>query len=73
LTQAAVVIERKATGEVCLSDGEHGHQHQETPVGAGPRSQWSALPTCIELQIDVGSPYRYSDGQNQWSSGECRQ
>lgn len=27
---------------------------------------------CIGLQIDVGSPNRYSDGQNQWSSGECR-
>ncbi len=36
MTRAVVVVvEGKIRREVCLDDGEHGHQHQKTAVGAG--------------------------------------
>ncbi len=31
----ATIVEGKATGEVCLDDGENSHQHLETAIGAG--------------------------------------
>ncbi len=57
--------ERKATGAACLEDGEYGHQHRETTVGAGIGTTQSALPTHIEFQIAIESPNSYRNGQNR--------
>ena len=48
-----VVGVTKATGEVCLDDGEHGHEHHETVLGASPEGKRSVLPTPINIRIAV--------------------
>ncbi len=72
LNHMAVVVERNDTGDVCLDYENRGHECHETALDAGAGSQWSALPTPIDLRIAVESPNSYPDGQNRWSSGECR-
>ena len=72
LNHAAVVVEGKATGGVCLDYEHHGHECHEAALDAGVGSKRSALPTPIDLRIAVESSHRYSDGQNQWPSGVCR-
>ncbi len=72
MTRAAVSVETKATGDVCLDDDKTGNEHHETALHAGPGGRRSALPTRSDLQIAMKRQNGYSDGRNRWSSGECR-
>ena len=55
LTRAAVSVERKAAGDMCLDNAEHGHPHYETALRVGPGASRSALPTCSDLQLVMKS------------------
>ena len=69
---AVVVVERKATGELHLDHGEHGHHHQETAVAAGAGSPGNDPPMPIDFRIAAKSPTGYSQEEIWQSSGECR-
>lgn len=63
---------KKATGEVCLADGENAHQHWQIALGVRVGGKWSALPTGFGLRVAVEAPNGYADGPNWSSSGEYR-
>ena len=58
--------------DVCLDEGEHGHQHRKTAVGPRVGGEWGALSTLIGIRIAMEIPNGYSDGWIWRSSGECR-
>lgn len=52
-------------GEVCLDNGEHGHQHQETTaIDAGTGATQSELPTRFKYQSAIKNPDDCRNGQN---------
>ncbi len=69
---AVCVVAREPTGDVCIDDRKHSHQHQEAVIGAGTRATQTALPTPIEFQIVIENPNGYCNGQNRQSFGGWR-
>jgi hypothetical protein len=62
MTRAVVVVERRATGEVCLDDGNTGHERDEPPFGADPAGERSVPPTHINLGIAYKARMATLDG-----------
>jgi len=63
LTSAAVGEERKAPREVCLDEGNAGHERDETADGADSAVERSVIPTPIDLRIAIKGAHGYSDSR----------